>query len=142
MLYEYKVIPAPRKGRKARGIKGAEERFSHAVQEVMNEHAADGWEFLRSETLPSEERQGLASSQTVFRSMLVFRRQRGDDVSDFRPELLEHHAEPAGEGAGGVEEEAPDLASTSETAPGLDDVADAEWHDAEEVATEGEHTRA
>ena len=89
MLYEYKVIPAPRKGRKARGVKGAEARFSLAVQQVMNDLGGDGWEFLRSETLPSEERQGLTSTQTVFRSVLVFRRPRAGDLSEFQPELLE-----------------------------------------------------
>lgn len=98
MLYDYKVIPAPRKGRKARGVKGVEERFSHALQDVMNENAADGWEFLRSETLPSEERAGLTSTTTVFRSVLVFRRARVDDADDFAPELLEDHSESDNDG--------------------------------------------
>ena len=94
MLYDYKVIPAPKKGRKARGVKGAEARFAHAIEEVMNDMGAEGWEFLRSETLPSEERQGLTASTTVFRSILVFRRPRADDLTEFQPELLEHHSAP------------------------------------------------
>ena len=73
-MYEYKVIPAPAKGRKKRGIKGAEARFAHALESTMNELAADGWEFQRADILPSEERQGLTSTQTVYRSVLVFRR--------------------------------------------------------------------
>lgn len=72
--YEYKVIPAPAKGRKAPGVKTPEARFAHGLQEVMNELGAKGWEYLRSDLLPSEERQGLTSSQTVYRSVLVFRR--------------------------------------------------------------------
>lgn len=72
--YEYKVVPAPRKGRKGKGLKGPEARFAFAIQELMNEHAAEGWEFQRAETLPSDERQGLTSSHTVYRDMLVFRR--------------------------------------------------------------------
>lgn len=93
MQYDYKVIPAPRKGRKARGVKGVEERFSHTLQEVMNDLSAQGWEFLRSETLPSEERSGLTSSTTVFRTVLVFRREQAGDISDFAPELLEDHSD-------------------------------------------------
>ena len=111
MMYEYKVIPAPRKGRKARGIKGAEARFSFAIQEVMNDLGADGWEFLRSETLPSDERQGLTSSQTVFRSLLVFRRPRADDLSDFSPELLEDHS---AEDAADDDTDGGDIAALSE----------------------------
>lgn len=76
--YEYRVIPAPTKGRKTQGVKGAEARFANALQEVMNEHAAEGWEYQRSDILPSEERQGLTSSHTVYRSVLVFRRPAGD----------------------------------------------------------------
>ncbi|MGK7653404.1 DUF4177 domain-containing protein [Roseovarius sp. B08] len=72
--YEYKVIPAPAKGRKGPGVKGAEGRFAHGLETVINELALEGWEYLRADILPSEERQGLTSSQTVYRSMLVFRR--------------------------------------------------------------------
>jgi hypothetical protein len=142
MQYEYKVIPAPRKGRKARGIKGAEERFSLAVQEVMNDHAAQGWEFLRSETLPSEERQGLTSNHTVFRSVLVFRRQRADDVSAFEPELLEHHPDSHAATAETVAEELPDAGASSDTAPGLNSVTDTDWQDAEEVSPDADRNRA
>lgn len=40
----------------------------------MNEHAADGWEYMRADTLPSEQREGLMGKATVFQNMLVFRR--------------------------------------------------------------------
>ena len=63
--YEYKVVPAPVKGEKSRGVKGAEGRFAFAIERLMNEMAAEGWEYQRAETLPSEERSGIASSQTV-----------------------------------------------------------------------------
>lgn len=99
-MYEYKVIPAPAKGRKARGVKGAEARFSHALELVMNEWAADGWEYQRSDVLPSEERQGLTSTQTVYRSVLVFRRQletASDEASETDSELTEAEADDAPE---------------------------------------------
>lgn len=73
--YEYKVVPAPAKGEKARGLKGAEDRFAFAIERLMNDMAAQGWDYQRAETLPSEERSGLASSQTVWRNLLVFRRE-------------------------------------------------------------------
>ncbi len=73
-VYEYKVIPAPAKGRKAKGVKTPEARFALVLQETMNTEAANGWEYQRSDILPSEERQGLTSSHTVYRSVLVFRR--------------------------------------------------------------------
>ena len=72
--YEYRVIPAPTKGRKAPGVKSADARFAHTLKEVINEAASEGWEYQRSDILPSEERQGLTSSHTVYRSILVFRR--------------------------------------------------------------------
>jgi len=81
-MYEYKVIPAPAKGRKAPGIKGPEARFAHGLELAMNALAAEGWDYLRADILPSEERQGLTSTQTVYRSVLVFRRAIESDHVD------------------------------------------------------------
>ena len=74
MTYEYKVVPAPTRGVKAKGVKTVEDRFAHALQEAMNDLAAAGWEYLRADTLPCEQREGLMSKTTVFQNMLVFRR--------------------------------------------------------------------
>ena len=76
MDFEYKVIPAPIKGRKARGIRKPDDRFALAIQECMNEQAQMGWEFVRSETLPNTERTGLTRRSTTERSLLVFRREK------------------------------------------------------------------
>jgi hypothetical protein len=86
--YEYKVVPAPSKGIKGKGVRGAEARFSFAIQELMNGMAGYGWEYQRAETLPSVERSGLTGSTTEWRNVLVFRRLRASDATDFRPELL------------------------------------------------------
>lgn len=72
--YEYRVVPAPKKGQKGKGVKGAEGRFAHALESIMNAQAAEGFEYLRSDTLPSEERSGLTGRATVFQNVLVFRR--------------------------------------------------------------------
>jgi hypothetical protein len=74
MTYEYKVVPAPLRGLKAKGVKTAEERFALALETAMNDLARDGWEYLRADTLPSEQREGLMSKTTVYQNMLVFRR--------------------------------------------------------------------
>ncbi|MDX5402554.1 MAG: DUF4177 domain-containing protein [Rhodobacterales bacterium] len=85
MSYEYRVIPAPVKGTKAKGAKTAEERFALTLQQAMNTMAEDGWEFLRAETLPSEERSGLTGRKTVYHNMLVFRRKSAAAVAAFQP---------------------------------------------------------
>ncbi|MHA7849877.1 DUF4177 domain-containing protein [Roseovarius sp.] len=80
-MYEYKVIPAPARGKKAAGVKGPGPRFALALEEVMNALAAEGWDYQRSDILPSEERQGLTSTHTVYRSVLVFRRALSVEVA-------------------------------------------------------------
>lgn len=72
--FEYKVVPAPVRGEKAKGVKGTQARFAHALSSLMNELGRDGWEYLRADTLPCEERQGLTGKTTIFQNMLVFRR--------------------------------------------------------------------
>ncbi len=72
--YEYKVLPAPVKGLKVRGAKTSEARFAHALMEIMNAQGAEGWDYVRSDTLPCEERVGLTGRTTKFQNMLVFRR--------------------------------------------------------------------
>ena len=74
-VYEYKVVPAPTRGRKAAGVKTPEARFALGFEQVLNEMGRDGWEYLRADILPSQERQGLTSSHTVYRSVLVFCRE-------------------------------------------------------------------
>jgi hypothetical protein len=73
--YEYKVIPAPRRGEKARGVKTTEDRFALALTGVMNALGAEGWEYLRADTLPVDERTGLTGTKTTFQNLLVFRRE-------------------------------------------------------------------
>lgn len=72
--FEYTVIPAPSRGEKVRGARTGAERFSYALLTEMNRMAANGWEYVRAETLPCEERSGLTSRTTVFHNVLVFRR--------------------------------------------------------------------
>ena len=72
--FEYKVLPAPTKGKRNRGSKGGAGRLAFAVQEMINDLALSGWEYQRSDTLPIQERSGLTGRVTVYHNMLVFRR--------------------------------------------------------------------
>ncbi|MGV6849575.1 MAG: DUF4177 domain-containing protein [Marinibacterium sp.] len=72
--FEYKVVPAPSRGEKIKGVKEAEMRFAQTVEGVLNRMAQDGWEFVRAEMLPSEERSGLSRSSKEWRNLLIFRR--------------------------------------------------------------------
>jgi hypothetical protein len=72
--YEYRVVPAPVQGRKAKGVRGTTERFALALETLMNEMGAEGWEYVRADTLPCEERTGIAGRTTTFQNVLVFRR--------------------------------------------------------------------
>lgn len=89
--YEYSVIPAPAKGVKAKGVKTPEARFAHALQDLMNEMGAEGWEYQRAETLPSTERSGLTGTATQWRHVLVFRRPLVTDAVE--PLKIEHKQE-------------------------------------------------
>lgn len=73
--FEYRVVPAPKAGLKAKGIRSNEDRFAHALETLMNEMGAQGWDYVRADILPAEERQGLTGRTTVYQNMLVFRRE-------------------------------------------------------------------
>ncbi|MCQ0093613.1 DUF4177 domain-containing protein [Roseovarius sp. M141] len=87
-IYEYKVIPAPTKGQKVQGIKMPEARFAHTIEELLNAQAANGWEYVRTDILPSDERSGLTGTQTVYRTLLVFRRAKGGGPQDPANEVI------------------------------------------------------
>lgn len=73
--FEYRVVPAPRRGEKARGVKTTEDRFALALMQAMNALGAEGWDYVRADTLPCDERAGLTGGiRTSFQNMLVFRR--------------------------------------------------------------------
>ena len=72
--YEYKVIPAPRRGTKSREAKSSEDRFALTLSLLMNDLGRDGWEYHRAETLPAEERAGFTKTKTVEQTVLIFRR--------------------------------------------------------------------
>lgn len=75
--YDYKVVPAPRRARKIKGVKRPEELFAMTLAEAINEVARQGWEYVCTESLVAEGaggwfRRGSSTDHTV----MVFRRER------------------------------------------------------------------
>lgn len=100
MQYEYSVVPTPKKAKTARGVKGQSGKFALSLTVLMNEMAADGWEYLRADTLPCEEREGLTKKTVKYHSMMIFRREVyadeayeeppvEDDLEDYIEEFTE-----------------------------------------------------
>jgi hypothetical protein len=86
--YEYRVIPAPRKGEKAKGLKTPEARMAQAMETRLNAIGKDGWEYMRSDVVPMEERAGLTSKNVSYHTVLIFRRNANfgivtDETRDF-----------------------------------------------------------
>lgn len=77
--FEYQVIPAPTKGEKARGVRTGAERFALSLAAVMNRMGREGWDYVRAESLPCEEKSGWTRRTTVMQHVLVFRRVLSDD---------------------------------------------------------------
>ena len=94
LRFEYKVVPAPRKGEKSRGARTTPDRFALALTTLMNRLGQDGWEYLRADTLPCDERVGLTGSKTTFQSLLVFRRELSEGA-EVPAELRAVEPEPA-----------------------------------------------
>lgn len=87
-MYEYKCVGAPEKAKRSRGAKTRTDRVAHAMQELINREAVNGWEYLRTDLLPVEEKSGLFSrSSEAHRAVLVFRRSVGEArrPGDLRP---------------------------------------------------------
>lgn len=72
--FEYMAVPAPTTGTKAKGVKTREDRFALSMTDILNDHADEGWEYVRAEMLPMEERKGLTGTQTSYQNVLIFRR--------------------------------------------------------------------
>lgn len=72
-MFEYKLVPAPEKSSKRKGLKGSA-LFAATLEELFNTLGAEGWQYLRAESLPEEVRSALTSRRTATRTLLVFQR--------------------------------------------------------------------
>jgi hypothetical protein len=88
--YDYKVVPAPKRAKRVKGVKSAEELFALTLTEAINEVARQGWEYVRAEHMPAEASRGwFRSSAAEDQTVLVFRRPRetlGPRLAAVRPE--------------------------------------------------------
>jgi hypothetical protein len=76
-FFDYKVVPAPRKAKRVKGVRAGEELFALTLTDAINEQSRQGWEYVRAESLPAETpggwfRKTVAPDQTG----RVFRRPR------------------------------------------------------------------
>jgi hypothetical protein len=88
--FEYSVIAAPARGEKDKDAKTPTDRYALALTAQLNSMAAQGWEYMRADVLPSEERSGLTGRTTVYHNVLVFRRSTAKSKPAPKP-----RAEPA-----------------------------------------------
>ncbi|MCC1481237.1 DUF4177 domain-containing protein [Roseibaca sp. Y0-43] len=84
--YEYLAVPAPGKGMKVKGLKTASDRYAHQLTLLLNDLAAEGWEYWRADTLASEERKGLTGTTRVSHELLIFRRLNADALAAQMPQ--------------------------------------------------------
>ncbi|PID35913.1 MAG: DUF4177 domain-containing protein [Rhodobacterales bacterium] len=89
MPFEYIAKPAPTKGTKARGVRSSADRLALSVTNAINEMAAQGWQYLRVDTLPVEERSGLTGKVTTYQNLLIFQREIEVEVEEEAPLGLE-----------------------------------------------------
>jgi hypothetical protein len=135
-VYEYKVVPAPVKGIKAKGVKTPEARFALGVEQAINDLAAEGWEYQRSDILPSQERVGLTGSETHWRTLLVFRRAVADETADAALEDVPRIAPPVR--AEPVLTKTPAVSSAVPEGTGVAEASDALQTETAEAETEFE----
>ncbi|MEM9139650.1 MAG: DUF4177 domain-containing protein [Pseudomonadota bacterium] len=75
MSYEYKCVGAPERGKRRRGAKTRSDRVANAMEEMIVAEAVDGWEYMRTDLVPVEERAGwFGRTHEVHRAILIFRR--------------------------------------------------------------------
>lgn len=75
-MFEYKLLPVPAPSKKAKGRKALPDRMGHALGELMNAEAKQGWEFSRQESFSVEEKSGLMGKEKHMECRyLIFRRE-------------------------------------------------------------------
>lgn len=89
--YEYRVMPAPTKAKRGRFMRGAAQRFADRLEQIFNEMGSEGWEYVRTDTLPNEQRSGMTATTITYRNMLVFRRV----IADTAAPQIEHQVQEA-----------------------------------------------
>jgi hypothetical protein len=87
MRFEYKCVGGPERPKRLRGAWSRSDRVALAMQDIISAEAVEGWEYLRTDLVPVEEKPGFFSrTHEVHRAVLVFRRE-SDTARTARPAL-------------------------------------------------------
>jgi hypothetical protein len=73
-IYEFVVVPAPKKADRAEGLRTDADRMAKTLTELFNDMALDGWDYVRAETLPNDSSRDLTGTAPSTMTLLVFRR--------------------------------------------------------------------
>jgi len=110
MSYEYKCVGAPERAKRVRGARTRTERVASAMEELINDEAVGGWEYLRTDLVPIEEKPNFFSRpQEVHRAVLIFRRPTVIASAVHRGGPAPGYPEHAGHHQGGYEPQEPTL---------------------------------
>jgi hypothetical protein len=138
--FEYKLVPAPEKATKHKGLKGAA-NFSATLEDILNELGADGWHYLRADTLPHEERSGLTSKTTTYRNILVFQRPLPEDLPAAQPVATPEAAPAPPADRVGVAPPPPEPAAQTDGDPGEPSLANLFAKPDDSPDTDPQHSR-
>ncbi len=95
-MFEYKVVPAPVRAVRVKGLKTTAERFAHTLAESINAESAGGWQFVRCETMPCETRSAFGATKQSQQVVMIFTRETGVRRPDAGAALAAAQAAPAG----------------------------------------------
>lgn len=91
MDYEYRVIPAPKRLKKVKGVSSPSDLLAATLTDAINAEAREGWEYLRAEAVGAEQPGGfLRRARWVEETVMIFRRPRRRE-SAREPSLRELH---------------------------------------------------
>lgn len=86
MSFEYKAVAGPERGKRQRGCRTVSDRVAAAMEEIIRTEAVGGWEYLRTDLVAVEERDGwLSRRRAMHCSVLVFRRPLAAGEDDMPP---------------------------------------------------------
>jgi hypothetical protein len=75
MPYAYKCVAAPRRAKKGKTHRTPADALAAAFEAVLSDHAAEGWEYLRTDLAPMEARRGLFGGVVeTHQAVMIFRR--------------------------------------------------------------------
>lgn len=74
VMYEYDVVPAPKKPMRVQGISREDERVAYELSALFNDMAIEGWEYVRADAIHIDDVTGISGNVPKTHTLLVFRR--------------------------------------------------------------------